>query len=370
MAYEIFADNKKKKKDDEDDLFKRVSEYARNKAVSEKSRGYQSPASTVEPVMKSPTVPTVSSTVGQHTSNYGQYSGSKVNEEEEDDRKLWEKLLDQDEHINFWADVLSGERLRKANEIYDPKFEADKQAIANAEAEARAQASVMKADAKATKSAVNDAKRVYVYDKHTGKVVEKSDKKENMLAANKQRVSDNKVRKANVKEAKAQAKAEAKAVVAPVPVFADFTELFDQAALAHLLQAELGNKALQLISLIVLGLSCQFQDGGNVVLNTHLAEYAGLLCQIANTYTGTLVYRVGRDLLVINEDLTTIRHHQTCSHIERRSLTRTIRAKQTDNLALLDIKRHIIDHRAFAVGLYQMLGTQHHLILFTHYVFS
>ena len=116
-------------------------------------------------------------------------------------------------------------------ELFDQAaYDADKQAIANAEAEARAQASVMKADAKATKSAVNDAKRVYVYDKHTGKVVEKSDKKENMLAANKQRVSDNKVRKANVKEAKAQAKAEAKAVVAPVPVFADFTELFDQAA--------------------------------------------------------------------------------------------------------------------------------------------
>ena len=68
MAKEIFANsNSKKKKKDEDELFYRVSSYARQKALSE-SRGGSTPlASAKEPVGKTQTKPTVSSTVGNKT---------------------------------------------------------------------------------------------------------------------------------------------------------------------------------------------------------------------------------------------------------------------------------------------------------------
>lgn len=67
LAKEIFANsNSKKKKKDEDELFYRVASYARQKALME-SRGEKPLASTKEPVGKTPTKPTVSSTVGKQT---------------------------------------------------------------------------------------------------------------------------------------------------------------------------------------------------------------------------------------------------------------------------------------------------------------
>ena len=116
-------------------------------------------------------------------------------------------------------------------ELFDKNaYDAEKNAIVAAEAEAKAQASAMKADAKAAKTAKTEAKRTTAYEKHTGARADKSEKKENMLAANKQRVSDNKVRKAIVQEQKAAKKAATKSAVVVVPTFADYTELFDKSA--------------------------------------------------------------------------------------------------------------------------------------------
>ena len=84
MAYEIITNSKKKKKND-DDIFQKVSEYARKKAYSEKNRNAVDSA--IEPLGKAPTVPTVSTTVGSHTSDYGKFSGSHVKSETEEPEK-------------------------------------------------------------------------------------------------------------------------------------------------------------------------------------------------------------------------------------------------------------------------------------------
>ena len=116
-------------------------------------------------------------------------------------------------------------------ELFDRSaYDAHKQSIAKAEAEAKAEAVAMKADAKAAKSANAEAKRTTAYEKHETARTERSDKKGEMLAANKQAVSERRVRKAGIKEAKAKEKAESKAAVVVVPTFGDYTELFDRSA--------------------------------------------------------------------------------------------------------------------------------------------
>ena len=106
-------------------------------------------------------------------------------------------------------------------------YEADKQVVATAEAEAKA--AVAKADAKFAKKSGIEAKNAAIYEKHTVNRAEKSEKKEDMLAANKQRISDNKARKAGVKEENDTLKLATAAVVVTAPEFVDFTDPFSKA---------------------------------------------------------------------------------------------------------------------------------------------
>lgn len=131
MAYEIITNSKKKKKND-DDIFQKVSEYARKKAYSEKNRNAVD--STIEPLGKAPTVPTVSTTVGSHTSDYGKFSGSHVKSETEEPEKkqdLAKQLAEAEEKWkqaqlamdkNLYSEDLAG--YKKAVDLAKASYEA------------------------------------------------------------------------------------------------------------------------------------------------------------------------------------------------------------------------------------------------------
>ena len=116
-------------------------------------------------------------------------------------------------------------------ELFDKAaYDADKQAQADAVSQAKAAVVAAKANEKAAKATKVEAKRTDAYETYSAAHAEKTEKKEEMLAVNKQRISDTKARRAGEKEEKRAAKLAARAVVAPIPVYEDFTELFDRAA--------------------------------------------------------------------------------------------------------------------------------------------
>ena len=104
--------------------------------------------------------------------------------------------------------------------------------------------------------------------------------------------------------------------------------------LAHPAQAELADKALKLLQLIITWLACHLQYGEDVVLDTHLSKYRCLLGQIAYACTSTLVDRVGGHLLVAQVDMTAIGYNQSRRHVERSGLSSTIWPQQSHNLTL------------------------------------
>ena len=128
--------------------------------------------------------------------------------------------------------------------------------------------------------------------------------------------------------------------------------------LAHFFQSELLDQRLQLFRAVVAGLTGHFQHCHNIVFHAQFAEHAGLLRQIADTSTGTLIHRKSCDLLIIDEDMTRIGYDQTCSHVERGGLTSTIRSQQSHNLSLSNIDVHIVHHRSLPITLHQSFGTQ------------
>ena len=142
MAYEIITNSKKKKKND-DDIFQKVSEYARKKAYSEKNRNAVD--STIEPLGKAPTVPTVSTTVGSHTSDYGKFSGSHVKSETEEPEKkqdLAKQLAEAEEKWkqaqlamdkNLYSEDLAG--YKKAVDLAKASYEAIRKQMEGTEGE-------------------------------------------------------------------------------------------------------------------------------------------------------------------------------------------------------------------------------------------
>ena len=117
-------------------------------------------------------------------------------------------------------------------ETFDQEaYDADKQAIADAEAKAKADAKAVKEAEKAAKADASEAKKVESYNEAN----DKWEQEETLLATNKQYKTEAKERKAEEKEAEKAAKAAAivaaaAAAEAAKPVFADFTETFDQEA--------------------------------------------------------------------------------------------------------------------------------------------
>ena len=109
-------------------------------------------------------------------------------------------------------------------------YDADKQAIADAEAKAKADAAQAKADKKSAKAEAKSAKAGTSYDKATDEQLTKMERKSEMLSTNEQATAENKERKAEAKAEKKAAKIAAKSVLPPVVLFGDFTENFDKTA--------------------------------------------------------------------------------------------------------------------------------------------
>ena len=94
----------------------------------------------------------------------------------------------------------------------------------------------------------------------------------------------------------------------------------------------------------------------------NLSEDGRLLWQVADTGTGTLIYRIVGNLLIVQIDVTGIGNDQTCCHIERSSLAGTIRSQQSHYLTLTHIDAHAIGYGTFAVYLDQSFRSKHHSV--------
>ena len=113
-------------------------------------------------------------------------------------------------------------------------YDAEKQAIAAAEAKAKADAKALKFERKAASEAKVEAEIAAAYDKATGKQLAKMERQAELVSANSQAAADKTARA----EAKAEAKAEltapklatAAATIPAAAIFGDFTESFDRAA--------------------------------------------------------------------------------------------------------------------------------------------
>ena len=133
--------------------------------------------------------------------------------------------------------------------------------------------------------------------------------------------------------------------------------------LAHLVQTELCQQFLQLVlALFLVQFLAHLQYRHDIVFDTHLAEDGCLLRQVADAGTSTLIYWIGGNLLIVQIDVSAVRHHQTGRHIERGGLAGSIGSQQTYNLALLDVEAHAIDHRTLTIAFDQSVCAQLHLL--------
>ena len=133
--------------------------------------------------------------------------------------------------------------------------------------------------------------------------------------------------------------------------------------LAHLRQSELADERLQLVELLLMREFRHLQHRHDVVFHAELAEYARLLRQVADAGPGPLVDGIVGDLLAVEIDMTAVGHHQTCGHIERRGLSRSVRTEQTNNFTLSDVEAHVVGHGARAVSLDEAYAAQLHQVL-------
>ena len=132
--------------------------------------------------------------------------------------------------------------------------------------------------------------------------------------------------------------------------------------LADFLQAKLLDEALHLVDTLLAVKFRHFQDRHDIVLDAHLAEYARLLGQIADTYPRPLIDRELRYLGVVDEDVTVVGHDKAGGHIETRRLTGSVRTEKTHNLALTHIDAHTVDDGALAITLNKALGAQNTML--------
>jgi len=69
--------------------------------------------------------------------------------------------------------------------------------------------------------------------------------------------------------------------------------------------------------------------------------------------------RQSRDLEAIEGDRSRRRHQRAGKHVEDRALARSVRADQANNLAALDLKRHVVDRGEPAEALRKPAHRQH-----------
>ena len=84
------------------------------------------------------------------------------------------------------------------------------------------------------------------------------------------------------------------------------------------------------------------------------------MCEVADACTSTLVDREFCDILIIEEDMSFVRHYESHRHVEGGCLPCTVRAKEADDLPLSDMDRDVTDDRAGAVTLDKVLRAKYH----------
>jgi hypothetical protein len=121
--------------------------------------------------------------------------------------------------------------------------------------------------------------------------------------------------------------------------------------LAHLLQAELIDKVLYTLALILLRIVCHLQHCADVILYREVAENRCLLSQVSYAHLSAAVYRKGCDVgnyaLVVFEEYTSfVWLYKTYYHIKGCGLAGAVRAKQTYDLSLINIYRDVVHDSA------------------------
>lgn len=128
--------------------------------------------------------------------------------------------------------------------------------------------------------------------------------------------------------------------------------------LAHLLQSELADKALELLFLLFAAEVGHLQHGADVILHRQLAEDARLLCQVADSELGALVDGHPGDVLAVEEDASAIGGDEADSHVESGGLAGAVWSEQTYYLSLADIDADVVGDSALAVALDQVVGDE------------
>ena len=122
-------------------------------------------------------------------------------------------------------------------------YDAEKQAIADAEAKAKAEAKALKFERRAASEAKAEAEIAAAYDKATGKQLAKMERQAELVSANSQAAADKTARAAAKAELTAPKLTAAESTIPAVAIFGDYTESFDKDAYEAEKQAALEAEA-------------------------------------------------------------------------------------------------------------------------------
>ena len=122
-------------------------------------------------------------------------------------------------------------------------YDAEKQAIADAEAKAKAEAKALKFERRAASEAKAEAEIAAAYDKATGKQLAKMERQAELVSANSQAAADKTARVAAKAELTAPKLTAAESTIPAVAIFGDYTESFDKDAYEAEKQAALEAEA-------------------------------------------------------------------------------------------------------------------------------
>ena len=105
-----------------------------------------------------------------------------------------------------------------------------------------------------------------------------------------------------------------------------------------------------------------FQDTPDIIFHRQLAKHRSLLRQISDTDLRPFINRIICNIEIIQINMPLIGGYQSGRHIESRCLSCAIRAQQPHDFPLCNIYRHMVHNRPLTIFLYQIFGSQHHII--------
>ena len=100
----------------------------------------------------------------------------------------------------------------------------------------------------------------------------------------------------------------------------------------------------------------RLQDGDQVLLHRHLAEYRRLLRQVAQAAARAEVHRQAGHVLPAEQHPPGVRTHEADDAVERRGLAGAVRPEEPDHFPTLDVEGNVLDDGPPAVALGQPLN--------------